>query len=215
MKLLILGASGQCGLWLTRLAADRGHTVTAVVRSPSTFVAIPGVTVVKGEATDPATFDRVLPGHDAVLCALGQRRAALFPWARRLSPSDLMQQVMTGLIPAMDRLEVRRLVAISAMGVAESFSCCSWSVKRMVQAGNISVGYRDLAVMEGLLAKSSLDWLAARPVILANGVPKGRARPVQRFGFFSKIRRSDVAAWMLDTVERAEPFGARLVMLGS
>src|SRR4051812_44738651 len=132
MRLLILGASGKCGIWLTRFAAERGHTVTAVVRNPSTFVATPGVTVVRGEATDPATFDRVVPGQDAALCALGQRRAALSPWARRLSPADLMGQVMTGLIPAMERFAVRRLVAISAAGVAESFSRCSWSVKRMV-----------------------------------------------------------------------------------
>jgi uncharacterized protein YbjT (DUF2867 family) len=215
MNLLILGASGRCGVWLTRLAAEQGQAVTAVVRDPSRFAAPPGVTVVRGEATDPATFDRVVPGHDAILSALGQRRAGLFPWSRRLSPDDLMQQVMTGLVPAMERHRVRRLVAISAAGVADSYSRCSWSVRRMVRAGNIGVGYRDLEAMEGRLADSSLDWLAVRPVILVDGEPTHRARPVDRFGLFSRVRRSDVAAWMLDAVGRAEPFAERRAMLGS
>jgi hypothetical protein len=51
--------------------------------------------------------------------------------------------------------------------------------------------------------------------MLVNGEPTGRARPVERFGLFSRVRRGDVAAWMLDAVGRSEPFGARRVMLGS
>src|SRR5258708_5098048 len=112
MKLLILGASGKCGAWLTRLAVEQGHHVTVVVRNQSTFVATPGVTLLQGKATDPTTFDRVVPGQDAVISAIGQRRAGLFPWARLLSPVDLMQQVTTGLVSAMERNNVRRLVAI-------------------------------------------------------------------------------------------------------
>lgn len=215
MNLLVLGASGQCGVWLTRLAAERGHVVTALVRNPSSFAGPAGVVVLQGEATDPTIHDRVVPGHDAVLSALGQRRASTIPWSRRLSPADLMQQVMMGLIPAMERHNVRRLVAISAAGVADSFARCSWSVKKMVRAGNIGVGYRDLEAMESLLEKSTLDWLAVRPVILVQGDPTNRARVVERFGLFSTIRRSDVAGWMLDAVQTPQPFRDRRVMLGS
>ena len=37
MKLLVLGASGGVGRWLTRFAVEGGHEVTAVVRPTTTF----------------------------------------------------------------------------------------------------------------------------------------------------------------------------------
>ncbi len=45
MKLLILGASGGCGRWVVRLAAEQGHDVTAMVRRTATPDAPAGVTV--------------------------------------------------------------------------------------------------------------------------------------------------------------------------
>jgi len=45
MRLLVLGASGGCGRWLVRLAADGGHRVTALVRDGSDAAAPAGVTV--------------------------------------------------------------------------------------------------------------------------------------------------------------------------
>jgi hypothetical protein len=71
MRLLILGASGGCGPWLTRLAAERGHTVTALVRPSATLDAPSGVVVERGDVTDGAVLDSIMPGHEAVLSAIG------------------------------------------------------------------------------------------------------------------------------------------------
>jgi uncharacterized protein YbjT (DUF2867 family) len=84
-----------------------------------------------------------------------------------------------------------------------------------VTRGNIAVAYRDLERMEHILAGSALDWVAVRPVTLADGPPTGRARPVPRYGLTSTIRRSDVAAWMLGALERTAEFAERTVLLGS
>jgi uncharacterized protein YbjT (DUF2867 family) len=83
-----------------------------------------------------------------------------------------------------------------------------------VTRGNIAVAYEDLARMESILRASALDWLAVRPVTLAHGPPTGRARPVARFTMTSSVRRSDVAAWVLDALERREPSAERAVLLG-
>ncbi len=215
MRLLILGASGGCGQWLTRLAAERGHEVTALVRSSSRFQAPSGVTVHQGEVTDPAVLDKVVSSQDAVLCAIGLRRANKNPWAPLLSPADLTQQTAQLLVPAMGRHGVKRLIAISAAGVADSLPHLTWLTRQMVAAGNVGVAYRDLAAMETVLATSTLDWLAVRPVVLLDGPPKRPARPVTRFGMTSIIRRSEVATWMLDTIEKPAPFPERFVMLGT
>jgi hypothetical protein len=52
-------------------------------------------------------------------------------------------------------------------------------------------------------------------VTLAYGPPAGRARPVRRYGMTSSIRRGDVAAWILDALERRHPFAERAVLLGA
>lgn len=229
MRLLILGASGGCGRWLTRLAAEGGHDVTALVR-PGTDLALGGstpaalapadhptsarVVVRHGEATDPATLDAAVAGHDAVLSCLGLRRAGRSPWAPLRSPADLTACVAGHLVAAMIRHGVRRLVVVSAGGVGDSRARLSWPVRRLVAAGNVGVAYRDLEAMEAVLAASPLDWTAVRPVTLADGPPTGRARPVAHYGLASTVRRADVAAWMLDAVARAGG-PERTVVLGS
>ena len=82
-------------------------------------------------------------------------------------------------------------------------------------AENVGVAYRDLADMERQLSASGLDWLAVRPVTLMNGRPTGLARKVDRYGLFSIVRRSDVAAWMLGALSRPTPYVEQTVLLGT
>jgi uncharacterized protein YbjT (DUF2867 family) len=213
MRLLILGASGGVGRWLTRLAAER-HQVTALVR-PEADVALPtSVALRRGDVTDPGTLDALVAGQDAVLSCLGLRRAGKSPWAPLRSPPDLTARVTAQLVRSMAAHEVRRVVAVSAGGVGDSVDRLSWPVRRLVAAGNVAVAYRDLAAMEAALAASALDWLAVRPVTLVDGAPSGGAREVERYALTSTVRRSNVAEWMLGAVERGA-LGGRAVLLGS
>ena len=70
MKIVVLGASGRAGSEITREAAARGHTVTAIARKPDAIPAADGVTPVAGDASDPAALAPVLKGADAVISAL-------------------------------------------------------------------------------------------------------------------------------------------------
>jgi putative NADH-flavin reductase len=215
MYLLILGASGGCGRWLVRIATERGHTITALVRTNAAFDTPPGVVMQRGDVTDVGVLDVVLPGHDAVLSAIGLRRAGRSPWAPLRSPPDLTERTMRQLLPAMKRHGVPRLLTVSAGGVGESLGQLTWPVRRLVGSGNIAVAYRDLAAMEALLAASDRDWLAVRPVTLTDGAPRKPARAVTRYGLMSTIRRSEVATWMLDAVAQPARFAVRHVLLGT
>lgn len=216
MRLLILGASGGCGQWASRIAAARGHRVTAQLRStaPSTPTSNGGVELRRADPTDPASLDELVRGHDAVISCLGLRRAGKSPWAALRSPSDLTATVARALVPAMERHGVRRLVAISAAGVAESIAQLGTVPRWLVSRGNVAVAYHDLARMEALLAASTLDWIVARPVTLIDGPPTGRARAVARYTLTSTIRRSDVATWLVDAAERPGVVAERRVMIG-
>ena len=52
VKLLVFGASGQCGQWLVRLGAARGHDITAFVRSETSYNAPDGVRIIRGNVLD-------------------------------------------------------------------------------------------------------------------------------------------------------------------
>jgi len=215
MKLLILGASGATGRWLVTLAAQAKHDVTAVVRPSAAFEPPAGVRVIRGDVLDPVALASAVEGQDAVASCLGIRRAGKFPWAPIRSPADFTTRVTSVLVPAMSRAGVSRIVAISAGGVAESITQLSAPVRWMVGAGNVGVAYRDLAEMERLLSASRLDWLAVRPMTLVDGPPTGRVGKVERYGLFSIVRRSDVAAWMLGALARPTTFVQQTVMIGT
>ena len=186
-----------------------------LVRESAQLDAPPGVVVRRGDATDRSVLEDALAGRDAVLSALGLRRAGRSPWAPLRSPPDLTTRVARALVPAMRRHGVARLVAISAAGVGDSFERLTWPVRRLVRAGNVGVAYRDLESMEAVLEASDLDWLVVRPVTLVDGASRGAARPVDRYGLLSTIRRSEVGEWMLCTAERPGRIAERRVMLGS
>jgi uncharacterized protein YbjT (DUF2867 family) len=197
------------------MSVQAGHVVTALVRPGVRFVPPPNVRVMRGEALDAAALAAALDGQDAVACCLGIRRAGKAPWSALLSPADLMTRVADLLVSSMPRAGVRRVVAISAGGVAESITQCAGVIRWLASAGNVGVAYRDLAEMERQLSASGLDWLAVRPVTLMNGPPTGLARKVDRYGLFSIVRRSDVAAWMLGALARPTPFVEQTVLLGT
>ena len=215
MKLVLFGASGQVGREVARVAAERGHQVTAVVR-PITFFRRPqGMEIQRFEPLGEAATDEVVRGHDAVVCCVGQQRAGRSPWARPLSPPDLVARLTRILLASMRRHGVSRIVVVSAGGVGDSAAALTGPVRWLVRQGRMGEAYRDLEEAERELAASGLDWLAVRPVTLTDGSPTGGARPVQRYGMTSQVRRADVAAYMVDAVERPEPFQQHTVLLGS
>src|SRR4029450_4618542 len=148
MRLVVLGASGGIGRWAVALAAEKGHSVTAVMRQSSAFTSTAATSVLRGELTDPSFLESAVDGHDAVVSCVGIRRAGLSPFAKLLSPPDLTTRLASSLSRAMENRDVRRLVVVSAGGVADSYSRLTWSVQQLVSTGNVAVAYRDLAGME-------------------------------------------------------------------
>src|SRR5438093_11295545 len=79
MKLFVVGANGRTGSQILDLACMRGHQVTAFVRSPEKLrqardqrACAPGLlTIVRGDPRRPDSIAAALPGHDAVLSAIG------------------------------------------------------------------------------------------------------------------------------------------------
>src|SRR5260221_10476121 len=72
LKLFVLGATGNTGVEIVDLALARGHELTAYVRSPEKITRRdPRLHVVKGDPLRSDQLAQALPGHDAVLSAIG------------------------------------------------------------------------------------------------------------------------------------------------
>ena len=74
MKLFVIGATGRTGQETVQQALDRGHQVTAFVRSPES-IALKNerLSVSKGNATDENQLFEAMQNHDAVISTLGPR----------------------------------------------------------------------------------------------------------------------------------------------
>src|ERR1700682_2812547 len=72
MNLLILGATGGTGRALTEQALQAGHSATAFARDPSKVrTTHANLRTLKGNILDSVSLTAAMPGHDAVLSALG------------------------------------------------------------------------------------------------------------------------------------------------
>jgi putative NADH-flavin reductase len=70
-SILVFGATGEVGTHIVAEALGRGHLVTAVSRDPSGItLRHENLAVAQGDLLDPASIDRLLPGHHVVISSV-------------------------------------------------------------------------------------------------------------------------------------------------
>ena len=212
-RVVVFGASGATGRPLVAQALAAGHEVTAFVRDPAT--APPGVRVVTGDVLDAAAVDGAVAGHEVIVSALGhRRRAARNPWSRDTSPPDLMARATAHLLDAARRHRVGRILYVGVHGCGDSRARTGFVYRWLVERTTIGIALADFNAAEELLARTSFEWLVARPVTLTDGAATGRCRVRDdRIGSLATIRRADVAAFVL--AHLSGPIAARTPSIAS
>lgn len=211
MKLTIVAATGGVGRELLGQALAAGHDVTAVVRNPGKLTRQVRAITTDLATPDPAALESAIAGTDAVLSGLGPRSNA---------DAGVAWRGTRAIVAAMRATSVRRIVVISAAPVAtvpspgrpnppkhdpgdgffmqHLFSPIAKAAFRKV--------YADLAQMEGILAKSGLDWTVVRPPQLT-GKPLTRAYRTadgQNIRGGWSVPRADLAHLMLGLLKQPE-----------
>lgn len=192
MKLTIFGATGGIGQQIVQQAVAKGYTVTAFARTPEKLTQEHGqLTKVKGDVLDIAAVDRVVQGQDAVLCALGMPV---------MDKSKLRAHGTENIVRAMEKMGVKRLVYLSALGVGDSRDILPLHYKYLIVPLVMRRLYADHAAQEAIVEKSRLDWVSVRPANFTEGVQTG----LYWHGFVPngrditlKISHADVAEFML------------------
>jgi len=194
MRLLILGATGGTGRALLSEGIERGHDLTAFVRSPQKIsLSHPRLKVLAGDPLDFRQLAGALPGHDAVLVAFGPRT---------LRRSTIRQDFGQALVTALKQTAVRRVIAVSSALLFSPAGILPFLLKHMVFRNAL----RDSAEMERRIQTNELTWTMVRPPRLTDGPKTGKIRvddgrlPLGR----TRISRSDLASFMVTEAERCD-----------
>jgi putative NADH-flavin reductase len=208
MNLLVFGASGGTGRQIVEQALAQGHVVTAFVRDLAKFdLRHSNLRLVKGDVLDGAAVARAMPGHDAVLSALG---------APATKTGTLRSEGTRNIVQAMEKAGIRRFVCQTSLGygdtrpvLARASPLFRWIIAPLM----LRKLFADHAVQEEIIKQSGLDWVIVRPGNLTDGGRTG----AYRHGFAAtdpaikvEVSRADVADFMLkqvsdDTYLRATP----------
>jgi putative NADH-flavin reductase len=201
MKLVVLGATGGTGLEIVRQAIERGHSVTAFVRSAERLKSHQDrITVKQGDLLNSADLEQVIRDHDAVLSGFGPR----VPISK--ADADLLQKFAIALTSAMLHAGVRRVVVESvAFLFRDSIVPPAYLLGRLFFPGVVA----DSSAMEQVFRESELDWTFVRPPQLTDKPYTGKYRVreghLPPFGF--TISRADVADFLIKAVENPSSIG--------
>lgn len=202
-NILVFGASGGTGRHVVQRALAAGYQVTAFVRDPGRFeLEHPRLRTVRGDVLEAARVAEVMPGHDAVVVALG---------APALSRLRIRERGTQNVIDAMNAAGVRRLVVQSSYGIAETRGELPPFVRWVVVPFYLARAFRDHEAQERLVRQSDLAWTIVRPPFLTDDehrseVVVGALLDAKATEF--KISRASVADFMVTQLRSSQHLSA-------
>jgi putative NADH-flavin reductase len=197
MNILVIGSNGRTGLHVLEQGLRRGHVITAFTRRPETLARFTDrLTIVQGDGRAIGDLRRAVPGHDAVVMAVG------------------MSDILRALVPAMHEVDVRRLVMTSSRSITATkpklLVGLVWAIFRE--------SYVDLARAEGMLEMSGLEWSIVRATMLNDKPFTGQVHtdfePNATGGDWT-LTRADYAMTLLDVAENSSLIGKALGVGGA
>ncbi|KAJ4152366.1 hypothetical protein NW754_004159 [Fusarium falciforme] len=198
MHIFVIGGTGRNGSLAIQEALSRGHTVTALVRNPST-------------TSLPSHTNLTLPPK-AIISALAQVRTSESPFAalRPDTTPDFLTSSMRVLLVAISQANLPykpKLVINSAQGVGSSWRSMNLPGKIIFSHGSMGIGLKDHNKLDQLVRDSGLPFVSPRPCMLAEGdVRDVKVWPEDGKGcaWMPSITRASVGKWLVDAVESNE-----------
>jgi len=192
MKIVVFGASRGVGLQVVEQALQAGHTITAFVRTSSTFtLQHPNLTVFQGDSMDAAVVEKAIAGQEAVVSTLGPTRPPV---------PGMMETSAKNIVAAMKKHNVRRLISTTGAGVRQPEDqpkLADHAISFLLNLLAKSV-VLDSAANVKVIQDSDLDWTVIRFPRLLDGDRTGR----YRVGYINKdsstqFSRADAADFVL------------------
>lgn len=110
MNITVFGANGGVGKHFTKLALDKGHNVTAFVRTPSKLeIEHERLTIIQGDAFDKDAVKSAIVGKDAVISCLGSTTGM----KKSQQLGDMTQNIVDGMLAT----NIQRIVYVASAGI--------------------------------------------------------------------------------------------------
>lgn len=191
MNVTVLAASGAVGLALTRQALERGHTVTAIARTPAriTVPDSPRLTRVAADVRDPDGIAKALHDSEIVLSGLG------------VAKGDQPGTLTAGARAVIDA-HPGRIIWLGAYGTGPSAQAAGFATRTLLKAMGAELADKvtaDASVLEAGGTVFHSGPFANRPVSTTRRTV-GLDEAPKKF-FPARVSRETVAAAMLDEVE--------------
>lgn len=205
--LAVFGVSGRTGRAIVQMADSRWR-IRGFVRPGSE---VSGVDLVVGTFTDGDLVARVVAGASAVCCVFGPR-----PPYRDVFCEAATRTVIAAMqAEGCDRLVCQTGAMIgSAVGLRRTRP---FQLMADLFARRRPEVARDRSAQEEAVMQSRLRWTIVKPPRLNAGPPLGRvlAAPDLRVGLRSSICRADLAAFLLEEIEKSAFLRRRVVVKGA
>ena len=187
MNLAVFGATGGTGRPLVAQALERGHSVTAFVRSAPADDALAGADrVVTGDARNASAVSSAIRGAEAVVSTIGPQGP---------EPGTVYSNAIGTLTQAMGAAGMRRLVIAANSRVLDD---------RALEGDYAAVSqeHRDALAC---LRVSDLDWTVVATPMLSDDEPRGSYEVVVgERGDGHSITRADFATALLDALDHPD-----------
>jgi len=206
MKVLVLGAKGKTGSLVVNQAVEKGYEVSVLVRSAGLSYPA-GVRAITGDALKAEDVLQAMDQQDAVVECIG----GTAPWKAQTLERDAMRNI----VAAMEKSGARRLIVVSAMGVADSAKQSPWWFRYLMVPTFLRGSTADKAAMEDIVRGSKLDWVIARPPILKDGAATGKVRVIGERETGHAITRADLAVWLVEQLKTSTYVGQAVVMVNN
>ncbi|MFZ4859433.1 MAG: NAD(P)-dependent oxidoreductase [Desulfuromonadaceae bacterium] len=201
MKITVIGATRGIGLALVKMALERGHEVTALVRDPKKMpLEHPKLKICVGDILSKSSVETALAGQDAVCTTIGASPS--------LKPMDIFSEGSKNVLAAMKALPDIKLIAVTGIGAGDSRGHGGFLYGKIFQPLLLKTIYEDKDREEAVLKASSADWMILRPGMLTNGKFTGKYRVLTDMTGVTagKISRVDVADFILRQFEQPTYF---------
>ncbi len=204
MKILILGATGRTGRLIVEEAIKQGHVLNVLVRD---IHKIPfdskSINVFQGTPARREDLAAAMQGCDLLISALSIARASDAPWSKLITPENFISESVKNIIAEAGQQNIQRLISISAWGVGDTNKDIPFWLRWLIKHTNLRPVYAEHESQEKLLAASSLQWTAVRPVAL-NDAKKIKTLKIS-FNNLPKpslyISRHSVAKFIVDIIK--------------
>ena len=155
--------------------------------------------IVQGDARDAELLESAIAGQHVVIDTIGTRK----PFLRTTLETD----VAGYLIASMRRHTIRRIIAVSSIGVGDSIVNVPF-LYRVLMPTFFRGAMPDKDGMERVLRQSGLDWTIVRPAGLTDGPLTGSVELVTPASHrqVRRIARADVANFILNHLEDRDLF---------